>query len=235
MKRILPVLLVAIASIAAMPPEVGAPPAPSRVLFIGNSLTAAHDLPGLVSSISRAARDPIESVSVTFGNHSLEDHWNRGDARRAIAGRGWSFVVLQQGPSALPESRVVLRQYARRFDREIKRAGARTALYMVWPSAARRRDFDGVVTSYTTAARDIDGVLLPVGEAWRAAWRRDESLQLYGEDGLHPTPLGSYLGALVIYERLSGRSPKGLSPILPMAPATLQLLQDAAAEANRKE
>jgi hypothetical protein len=203
-------------------------------LFIGNSLTAANDLPGLVSSLSRAAREPIECVSVTFGNHSLEDHWNRGDARRAIARGGWSHVVLQQGPSALSESRVLLRRYTRRFDAEIERAGGRTALYMVWPSAARNADFDGVVTSYTTAARDVGGLLLPVGEAWRAAWRRDAGLRLYEDDGFHPTLLGSYLAALVIYERVSGRSAIALPPIVPIVPTTLQILRESAAEVNSR-
>ena len=32
-----------------------------------------------------------------------------------------------------------------------------------------------------------------------AAWRQDPGLRLYGSDGFHPTVLGSYLAALVIY------------------------------------
>jgi hypothetical protein len=233
MRRLLPLALLAlVCDGAAHGRQPVASAAASRVLFVGNSLTAANDLPGLVASLSRAAGAPIDGVQVTFGNHSLEDHWRRGDARTAIARGGWSHVVLQQGPSALPESRVSLRQYTRRFDAEIRRAGARTALYMVWPSSARRADFDGVVTSYTIAARDVGGLLLPVGEAWRAAWRRDAALRLYGDDGFHPAPLGSYLAALVIYERLSGQSTMTLSPIVPVAPSTLEVLRESAAEAN---
>ena len=48
------------------------------------------------------------------------------------------------------------------------------------------------------------------GEAWRAAWRRDPGLELFGTDGFHPTELGSYLVALVMYQQLTGRSPEGL-------------------------
>ncbi len=75
--------------------------------------------------------------SVTFGDFSLEDHWNRGDAQQAIAGGRWDIVVLQQGPSALPESRVLLVEYARKFAAEIRRAGGRPAMYMVWPPNRR--------------------------------------------------------------------------------------------------
>src|SRR5581483_2484722 len=97
-----------------------------------------------------------------------------------------------------------------RFAAEARRAGARPALYMVWPSASMAEDFDGVSASYREAAEKVDGLLFPVGEAWRAAWRRDPKLALYGPDGFHPTVAGSYLAALVMYEQLYHRSPVGL-------------------------
>src|SRR5215471_13990765 len=76
--------------------------APRRVLFIGNSLTRANNLPGMVAAMSAAVGQPLECERVTFEGYSLEDHWNQGSARQAIARGGWSIVVLQQGPSALP-------------------------------------------------------------------------------------------------------------------------------------
>jgi len=202
-----------------------------RVLLVGNSLTTANDLPAMVQSLSTGAgARRLECHAVAFPNYSLEDHWNRGDAARTIAGGGWSAVVLQQGPSALRESRLLLVDYARRFDAIIRRAGARTALYMVWPAAGRRGDFDAVSASYAAAAGAVGGLLLPVGEAWRAAWRREPQLALYGADGFHPSQEGSYLAAIVIYAGLTERSPVGLPP-LGLLPARAALLQRAAADA----
>ena len=183
--------------------------APRQVLFIGNSLTTTNDVPGLVEALSIAGGERIVCKTVAVGGYSLEDHWNQGDARRAIAHGHWTTVVLQQGPSSLPESRILLVDYARRFAVEARRVGATTALYMVWPSADRLADFDGVKTSYSAAARAVGGVLLPAGEAWRAAWKWNAQLAFYGPDRFHPTPLGSYLAALVIYQRLSGKTPIG--------------------------
>jgi hypothetical protein len=177
---------------------------PTRVLFVGNSLTTTNDLPSRVCDLSLAAGDAWDTSVVAYPSYSLEDHWQRGDAARVIERGAWKFVVLQQGPSALPESRVLLVDYARRFDKEARAAGARTALYMVWPSLARRGDFPGVSQSYGAAASSVGGLLLPVGDAWRAAWREDARLPLYGEDGFHPSLLGTALGAVVIYEHLSG-------------------------------
>jgi hypothetical protein len=188
------------------------PQAPTRVLFIGNSLTYANDLPGIVCTLARASGRRVVCESVAKPDYGLEEHWNEQDARRAIA-RGWDVVVLQQGPSALPESRQLLVTYAKRFDVEIRKAGARTALYMVWPSQSRRGDFSGVSQSYAAAAKAVDGLLLPAGDAWRAAWAIDAKLALYGPDGFHPSLVGSYLAAMVIHAQLFGEpAPAGGIP-----------------------
>src|SRR5262245_32797911 len=173
-----------------------------RILFIGNSLTFVNDLPAKVADAVRATGQQVQCESVAFPDYSLEDHWNRGDAMRAIRRGGWTFVVLQQGPSALPESRVFLIDYTKRFDAEIKKAGARTALYMVWPTLPRRADFPGVVQSYTAAAKAVNAVLLPVGEAFRDSERRRPEVALYGSDGFHPSIAGTALAAKVIADQL---------------------------------
>ena len=189
-----------------------------RVLFIGNSLTAANDLPGMVRALSDAlGGQAIDTATVAAGNFSLEDHWRDGAARRAIAQGGWTTVVLQQGPSALPESRQLLRAFTQRFAADIRRAGAQVALYMVWPSRDRRFDAAASSASYAAAARDVDGLLLRAGDAWYEAWRIDPSAPLYGPDGFHPSREGSYLAAIVIYEGLTGRSVAEVPRALPLA------------------
>ena len=92
---------------------------------------------------------------------------------------------------------------------------------MVWPSRARRGDFPGVSQSYAAAAKDVKGLLLPAGDAWRAAWAIDPALPLYGPDGFHPSPMGTYLAALVIYEQIFASPP----PAVPV-PAAAQQVAD---------
>jgi hypothetical protein len=211
-----------------------------RVLFIGNSLTEGNDLPLIVEALSRAGGRPFAVEAVTYGGFSLEDQWGRGTQNR-IAGGGYRFVVLQQGPSALAESRVNLREWTRRFDEVIRQAGGRTALYMVWPESYRPQAFPDVSDSYRLAAEDVGGILLPAGDVWGAAWRQQPDLQLYGSDGFHPTVLGSYLAALAVYGGLSGASPVGLPSRLSLRggrtievpAADARVAQAAAAEALR--
>ena len=214
-----------------------------RVLFIGNSLTAYNHLPAIVEALAKAGGQPaLDWKSVLLPGTSLEDQWRDGQARKAIGQGPWDYIVLQQGPSALDESRRSLLDYVGRFAKEIRAVGARPAIYMVWPSSSRTSDFDDVSQSYRMAARQVDGLLFPVGEAWRAAWKRDAQLALYSPDGLHPTPAGSYLAALVMYGQLYGKSPVGLPGRLALSAggaidvpeAQAKLLQESAEEANRK-
>jgi hypothetical protein len=214
-----------------------------RVLFIGNSFTYSNDLPSIVEALAETAgRKRPAFKAVVFGGYSLEDHWAHGEARREISRAKWDVVVLQQGPSASTEGRLSLLEYTRRFSEEIRRARARPALYMVWPSVERAKDFDRVSESYQMAAKEVEGLLLPAGEAWRMAWRRDPNLKLYSMDGLHPTLMGSYLAALVMYEQLYGQAFEGTPHRLKLRSGTeleipreqARLLEEAAAEANQK-
>ncbi len=210
------------------------------VLFIGNSLTYSNDLPGVLAALIEAAgHGPAQIESFASPNYGLEDHWALGDAREAIGVGPWDMVVLQQGPSAT-EGRPSLLEYSEIFADEAADVGARTALYMVWPSSDRDFDFDGVAESYTLAAERVNGLLFPVGEAWRLAWQRDPDLALYGPDGFHPTESATYLAALVMFEQIADRSPVGLpaeiqlasGSVLSVAADVAAMLQEVAVEAN---
>jgi len=121
----------------------------------------------------------------------------------------------------------MLREYVRRFAEEASKVGARTAVFMVWPSKARSRDFDAVSESYVLAARDVDGVLMPAGDAWREVWLQDPATALYGSDDFHPSALGSYVAALTIWRALSGASVIGLPGSSSISSSMLPLLQTA--------
>ena len=203
-----------------------------RVLFIGNSLTHDNDLPAMTAEVVASTDAPPMVVGrVIRSGFSLGDHWNEGAAQGMIVQNKWDIVVLQQGPSALPESQADLLASTRKFADLARDHGARVALLMVWPEFNRPAARDSVRMSYANAAAAVDGILVPAGEAWRAAWRRDPDLELYSSDGFHPAPMGSYLAALSLFEQLYGRSPIGVSGA-GMDPGKIALLQESAAEAD---
>lgn len=206
-----------------------------RVLFIGNSLTYFNDLPGMLRELLRHEGLDVVTASIAEPNFGLEDHWTRQSTHDRIA-RGWDVVILQQGPSAT-EGRPSLLEYAERFAVPIRAAGAIPALYMVWPAEGRSFDFQGVSDSYASAADRVGGLLFPAGEAWLDARALDEHVALYGGDRFHPSPLGTYLAALVMYEQLTGADARELASGVPgfegvATTAVLNTLRQAAHRAN---
>ena len=99
---------------------------------------------------------------------SLEDHWNAGRVPAEIATGEWDAVVMQQGPSALPESQVNLREWAERLAELAREHGTRPALLTVWPEGYRVNALGDVIASYANAAKAAGAELYPAGLAWQA-------------------------------------------------------------------
>jgi hypothetical protein len=102
----------------------------------------------------------------------------------------------------------------------------------------RRSALTDVIASYRNAAAAAGAVLLPAGQAWRAAWRRNPKLKLHGPDGFHPSATGTYLAALTVFAGLTSTSPVGLPRVVAttsarvaLTPKMAKTLQLSAAEA----
>ena len=180
--------------------------APLRVLFLGNSLTAGNDVPGLVQAMAQLQGVDLHYAAEHPGGYAIEDHWR--DGHQALLQTGdYDVLVLQQGPSTLPESQAHLRQWTATWAAEARRFGTRPALYMIWPVRTQANDFALVSESYRNAALAADAVVFPAGEAWQAAISANPSVQLYSSDGLHAQPAGSFLAAMVIARGLVSLDP----------------------------
>ncbi len=216
------------------------PQATTRILFLGNSLTYFNDLPGMVKALADSAGiSGVQTAQVAKPDYSLEDHWNDGQARRVIEGGGWTHVAMQQGPSAVLANRANLRQWAATFAERIRAKAGVPAMFSIWPQSVNYSDFPHSIESYRLAAVDINGLLLPGGATWLAAFAREPGTPLYGADGLHPSVQGSYAAALAVFGAIFNRSVIGSPPGLrvaggtfQLAPAQALLIQQSADEAN---
>jgi hypothetical protein len=237
MRRLLLLAAVALlAGCAQAPRDSGH--APLRVLFVGNSLTDTNDLPALVATLARGLGTELEYETIAPGGVSLLDHLNAGRVAAELASGEWDAVVMQQGPSALPESQAELRESAVRLADIAREHEVRPALLTVWPESYRSNALGDVIASYANAAKAARAELYPAGAAWSSAWSRTPSLPLYGKDGFHPSALGTYLAALVVCAGLTGQPPPAV-PFsvdrpgfkLSVTGARARLLRAAAADA----
>ena len=226
-------LLAALASFACSDdsnPIQPLPDAEITVLFAGNSLTYTNGLPALVQTIAEAAGHTFASYDRSQPNFSLEDHFFTG-FEGDLAAVQPDIVVMQQGPSSLPQNQTYLKEWTETLSESIESAGARPALFMVWPAVTSLDAFDAVRQSYSDAAEAVDGIFIPAGVAWERVWAARPNTVMYSSDGFHPSAVGSVVAALTVYRMLFDESvadlPVELVPTTPGLP-TIDLGPDLA-------
>lgn len=226
-----PAIMVAtLAFLAAVPASARvravAPRGSRHVLFIGNSYTRANDLPHMVQHIARGVpgAPPFEVSAIANPGWDLARHWRVPETRATISRGGFSHVVLQGHSLTALRHRDEFEGYARLFDLEIDRIGARTVLYETW---ARRpgsrvyweRSRDHLAESpaemqarisecYLRLARSLGADVAPAGRAFLLAQQRLRDAGLFRSDGAHPSRNGTFLAALVLYATITGEDPR---------------------------
>ena len=215
-------------------------PHATRVLFVGNSHTATHSLPEVVAALARRQGVALEVGMLAEPGHSLGDHLADGRLQAALQRADWDWVVLQQGPSSRPESRVDLRRSVTAIAEALRGRSARIALMSVWPHRRDRASSLAAEESYRQAAAAIDACVLPVATAWRLAAADDSAPGLYQRDQLHATRAGTVLAALTVSLGLIGPDRAGPTPATedttsPDAVNELRVLREFAARAHRDE
>ena len=73
----------------------------------------------------------------------------------------------------------------------------------------------GLQTGYQRAAKEVGGVLAPVGDAWAASLASHPEIALHAADGGHPNEAGTYLSACVFLAVLTGENPVAASGVPP--------------------
>jgi hypothetical protein len=70
---------------------------------------------------------------------------------------------------------------------------------MTWARRAAPETQQPLVAAVRTIAKEVGGMVAPVGIAWSAVARSRPEIALYAADGSHPTAAGSLLAACVLY------------------------------------
>ena len=211
------------------PPKIGPP---IRVLFIGNSFTQRNDLLALIEHMAASVPEPkvIETKRIVANGASLRQHWNKGEALAAIQEGQWDYVVLQEQSTLPIKNAQRFHENVRLFDEEIKKSGAKTALYLTWARKNVPETQDALDGATRAIGEETGALVVPVGLAWRATLAKEATIELYDKDGSHPSEAGSYLAACVFIAVLLGQSPVGLAipDSIRLADKSARLLQEVA-------
>ncbi len=214
----------------------------TRVLFIGNSYTYVNDLPTTFMNLARAGGHKTEVGMSAQGGWMLADHVKSSDTIAKINSEKWNFVVLQEQsevPSIQSSRTQVMYSAAHVLVDDARQAGAVPIFFITW---AHR---DGLPASgmpnyasmqaqinngYLVTAQALNSPVAPVGVAWQDVRDQYPQINLWQDDGSHPTPEGTYLAACVFYADIFRQNPEGLPYQANLPTDTAQDLQKVAAD-----
>lgn len=191
--------------------------AQTSVLFIGNSYVASNDLPNTLRQLALSLGEEMTVTSVAPGGFTLYQHSTYAPTLSAITSQDWDFVVLQEQSQlgALPVDVTSTEYGALQLLTAIEANWECTypMLYMTWgrengdPQNCGNFPFmctytgmqEGLRSTYLYLATMYDAHVSPVGMAWQAVRNTHPEIDLYVDDGSHPTVAGTYLAACVFY------------------------------------
>lgn len=202
-----------------------------RVLFLGNSYTAANNLPSLVSQMAISTGDQLLYDSRTPGGYRMMNHAADPTTLNKIASSAWDYVTLQGQSQETSLGAAFLHAdvhpFAKALCDSIRSAHpcAEPLFYMTWgrengdasncstsPWVCTYERMDSAIHySYQELTDSNRCSLAPVGHVWRQFRRKWPGIGLYTSDGSHPNARGSYVAACTFYTLIFKKDPTAIS------------------------
>ena len=194
-----------------------------RLLFIGNSATYVHDIPGTLCRLAGAAGYPMETASVVKGGYTLTQHANaETDHGRTVfetVRRGFDIVFLQDNGNCVssPEMEEASRQACRTLISAVRETGAAPYIYVRPPclkdcygysTLEQCKNFDEIFGTIAKENGDVKCVYVNRAFAYAA---KNYNFNLWGPDNAHTSPLGAYLIVCTFFATLFGEPATKLS------------------------
>lgn len=198
-----------------------------KVLFLGNSYTAVNNLPSMVNDMAESTGEQLIYDSYLPGGYRFLNHASDQTTLDKIASDNWDYVVLQaqSQETALGESQMEQEVYphAESLSNVIRdnNACSEPMFYMTWgreegdpvncqflPWMCSYEDMDDVIKeTYIYMAETNEAELTPAGAVWRYLRENHPDIQLFSEDGSHPSLAGSYAAASAFYTMIYKKDP----------------------------
>lgn len=200
-----------------------------KVLFIGNSYTGVNNLPNLVNKLAEADNNILIYDANTPGGNFLHHHAVNPVTLEKISAQDWDFVVLQE-QSQLPsfsDGQVQMEMYPHvqvLVDSILANNDCTVPVfYNTWGRRDGDKQWAGINTfekmngrlhnTYADLTEIYQGLLSPVGLGFLYVKTDENSpinfVDLYHQDGSHPSIHGSYLAASIFNNILFSTSSMG--------------------------
>jgi len=210
-----------------------------KLLFIGNSATYVHDIPGTLESLAKNAGYRIECESIVEGGAKLsfhaDDSSEHGKALLRMLNNKYDIVFLQDNGNCISSEdlRLESQKACDVLGRAIRSAGARVGIYFRPPYGYEKWGYTPFEQCRETdrhflkASISNDALNVYVNRAFAYAMKNTDYC-LWGSDNAHTSEYGAYLAVCIFFATIFSTSSKVLdSNGLPEKDAkTLQKIAD---------
>ncbi len=197
------------------------------ILFIGNSYTSFYNMPHMIIDIAQNDKNnhiELEIQSVTTKGGDLKKLWKENNALNALKSKRWDYLVLQEHSLWATHKSWIMdtNAYITKFSAKAKLQGTKTVLFKTWsrkngsywyndPKYSYLQNSENMYYIYNKQinkiSRNTDIETINIPDYWLFTEQNHPEINLYHKDESHPSLLGSYLTALVIYKHFTGNSP----------------------------
>ena len=195
-----------------------------NILFVGNSYLYYNN--SLHNHVKRMAIERFPSYEEKFiyksSTISGARSWHHNfkhllESTNIGVNESFDLLILQGG-SAEPlskNSRTIFKDTVKEVNEIAKEYGTKLALYMthayVKPDKRYKANMINKISSlYINAGKENNIKVIPVGIGFENAYKENPNIQLHNPDGTHPSLLGTYLAACIVYGVLYDDSPVGI-------------------------
>ena len=196
------------------------------VLFVGNSLTYYYETWNIFATIAASEGYKVNVDSVTSGGYYLSQMDDPTDKVGSILhskleNKQYDIVVLQDNSTGPIKYPAQFYDAVRSLKEKIEKTGAKVYLYETFSREGRSPDLatfglnyysmtQKLVAGYDAIGKELNIPISHVGTAFYDLYVNNPQLNLYDNDYLHQSNLGSYVVALTHYATIYGKSPIGI-------------------------
>lgn len=177
-----------------------------RLMLVGNSFTYIDHIPLRLRTFAcgEGVRPPVETLALTRDAATLEDHAANRSFVASLKEFRPSHVVLQEQSVRPLTDRSRFVDAAQSLAAACRDHGASPRLLLTPLRREHLDRIDEVVSSYRGAAIAARAAVIGYGLSLARLVLRAPAQEWYRDDGIHPSPLGSYVGLCTLAAHFFG-------------------------------
>lgn len=183
---------------------------PLRLLFIGNSATYVHDIPGTLARLAQQAGYSVEASSIVKGGAKLSYHADltteHGEKVLHTINDHYDIIFIQDNTRCIADETLSAESQGAclALGKAINASGAKAAIYFRPPWGYEKWGLDPLAQCkrfdehFLTASKAINALNVYVNRAFALAIQETD-FKLWGEDNAHASEQGAYLAVCVFF------------------------------------